>query len=138
MSIPGTIQILFFALLVLALTRPLGTYLHRVFEANRQPLPRFFGPIERALLRSCGVDAKREHTWGQYTLALIIFSSSGLLVTYLIQRTQHLLPWNPQKIGPVAPELAWNTAVSFTTNTNWQSYSGEAAMSYLTQITGLT
>ena len=137
MSITGTIQILFFALLVLALTRPLGTYLHRIFEADRQPLPRFFGPIERALLRSCGIDAKREHTWGQYTLALIIFSSSGLLATYLIQRMQHVLPWNPQKLGPVAPELAWNTAVSFTTNTNWQSYSGEAAMSYLTQMAGL-
>lgn len=131
-------QILLFCLVILGLTRPLGIYLFRVFESERKPLPRLFGPIERAFFRLCGVDPQREHTWQQYTLALLVFSGFGVLVTYALQRLQHLLPLNPQHLGPVAPDLAWNTAVSFTTNTNWQSYSGETTMSYLTQMAGLT
>ena len=131
-------QILLFCLVILGLTRPLGIYLFRVFESERKPLPRLFGPIERAVFRLCGVDPQREHTWQQYTLALLVFSGFGVLVTYALQRLQHLLPLNPQHLGPVAPDLAWNTAVSFTTNTNWQSYSGETTMSYLTQMAGLT
>jgi K+-transporting ATPase ATPase A chain len=74
----------------------------------------------------CGVDPKRQHTWKEYALALLVFSTLGVLVTYAIQRLQLLLPLNPQRLGPVPPDLAWNTAVSFTTNTNWQAYSGEA------------
>ena len=131
-------QILLFCLVILGLTRPLGIYLFRVFESERKPLPRLFGPIERAVFRLCGVDPQREHTWQQYTLALLVFSGFGVLITYALQRLQHLLPLNPQHLGPVAPDLAWNTAVSFTTNTNWQSYSGETTMSYLTQMAGLT
>lgn len=131
-------QILLFCLVILGLTRPLGIYLFRVFESERKPLPRLFGPIERAVFRLCGVDPQREHTWQQYTLALLVFSGFGVLVTYALQRLQHLLPLNPQHLGPVAPDLAWNTAVSFTTNTNWQSYSVETTMSYLTQMAGLT
>jgi K+-transporting ATPase ATPase A chain len=137
MPIAGLIQVLIYCLIIVALTKPLGIYLYRVFEGDRQPLPRVLGRIERATLRLCGVDAQREHTWSEYTLALLVFSALGLLVTYALQRLQHLLPLNPQHLGPVAPELAWNTAVSFATNTNWQAYAGESTMSYLTQMAGL-
>jgi K+-transporting ATPase ATPase A chain len=128
---------LLYCLIILGLTRPLGHYLFRVFEGNRQPLPRVLGPLERGLATLCGVDSRREHTFPQYTLALLTFSASGLLVTYLLQRVQQLLPFNPQQRGPVGADLAWNTAVSFTTNTNWQSYAGESTMSYLTQMAGM-
>ena len=137
MSINGPLQILLYCLIIAGLTKPLGIYLFRVFEGDRQPLPGLVGPVERTLARLCGIDARREHTWGQYALCLIVFSAMGLLVTYLLQRVQHVLPLNPQHLGPVGPDLAWNTAVSFTTNTNWQSYSGETTMSYLTQMAGL-
>src|SRR6266545_2564642 len=133
----GWIQILVYALVILALTRPLGTYMFRVFEGDRQPLPRFFGPIERGLYRTGGVDPKKEQTWVQYTFALLIFSAFGLIITYLIQRLQHVLPLNPQHLPPPSEHLAFNTAASFTTNTNWQSYGGETTMSYLSQMAGL-
>jgi len=137
MTIIGWIQIIVFALLIVALTRPLGAYMHRVFEGTDQPLPRVLGPVERLSYRLMGVDAKREQGWREYTFALLAFSAMGMLVTYLVQRLQHLLPLNPQALGPVGPELAFNTAASFTTNTNWQSYSGESTMSYFTQMAGL-
>ncbi len=133
----GWIQILVYALVILALTRPLGTFMFRVFEGDRQPLPRFFGPIERGLYRMGGVDPKKEQTWVQYTFALLIFSAFGLIITYLIQRLQHVLPLNPQHLPPPSEHLAFNTAASFTTNTNWQSYGGETTMSYLSQMAGL-
>ena len=123
MTINGWIQILFFALVILALTKPLGIYMFRVFEGDRQPMPRFFGPIERLLYRLCGVNPKEQQTWKQYTFAMLVFSAITLLVTYAIERLQHILPLNPQNFGPVPAELAFNTAASFTTNTNWQSYS---------------
>lgn len=131
-------QLLLFSLLILGLTKPLGSYLFRVYEGEQPPLPRLLGPLERITYRLCGVDPKRMHTWKEYALALLVFSTLGVLVTYAIQRLQLLLPLNPQRLGPVPPALAWNTAVSFTTNTNWQAYSGEATMSYLTQMVGLT
>ena len=131
-------QLLLFSLLILGLTKPLGSYLFRVYEGEQPPLPRLLGPLERITYRLCGVDPKRMHTWKEYALALLVFSTLGVLVTYAIQRCQLLLPLNPQRLGPVPPALAWNTAVSFTTNTNWQAYSGEATMSYLTQMAGLT
>jgi potassium-transporting ATPase potassium-binding subunit len=137
MTLVGWIQVLVFALVILALTRPLGAYLYRVFEGDRQPLPRLFGPVERGLLRLSGVDQRREQTWLEYAFALLAFSAVSLLVTYGIERLQHLLPLNPQHFPAVAPDLAINTAVSFTTNTNWQAYSGESTMSYLTQMAGL-
>jgi K+-transporting ATPase ATPase A chain len=137
MTLIGWLQILLFFALVLALTKPLGGYLFRVFEGEHPPLPRVLGPVERLLLRLCGVDPKHEQTWGQYTLALLTFSLFGVLITYLILRLQHVLPLNPQGLGPVRPELAFNTAVSFTTNTNWQSYAGESTLSYLSQMAGL-
>ena len=137
MTASGWIQIGLFALVVLAITRPLGAYMYRVFEGERQPLPRLLGPIERMLYRLSGVDPEKEHTWKGYTVAMLLFSLFGLLVTYGIERLQHLLPFNPQKLGPVPADLAWNTAASFTTNTNWQNYGGESTMSYLTQMAGL-
>jgi K+-transporting ATPase ATPase A chain len=137
MSANGWLQILLYSLVILALTKPLGIYMYRVFEGDQQPLPRFFGPIERGLYRFCGVDPKKQQKWTEYTLALLLFSAITLLVTYAIERLQHALPLNPQQFGPVPSDLAFNTAASFTTNTNWQAYSGESTMSYLTQMAGL-
>ncbi|MDY7226421.1 potassium-transporting ATPase subunit KdpA [Hyalangium rubrum] len=138
MTLLGWLQIFLFFALVLAVTRPLGAYLFRVFEGDTQPLPRVFGPVERGLLRLCGVDPKREQTWRQYAMALLAFSLFGLLLTYALLRLQHVLPLNPQGFPAVGPELAFNTAASFTTNTNWQSYAGESTLSYLSQMAGLT
>ena len=137
MTVNGWIQILLFAAIIFAITKPLGNYMYRVFEGDRQPLPRLFGAIERLLYKLCGVDPKQHQDWKQYTLAMLVFSGMTLLVTYGIERLQHVLPLNPQNFPPVAPDLAFNTAASFTTNTNWQSYSGESTMSYLTQMAGL-
>src|SRR5262249_47297535 len=137
MTAIGWIQIGVFAVVIFAITKPLGAYMYRVFEAERQPLPRLLGRFEKLLLRLCGVDARAEQTWKEYAFGLLAFSLFGMLVTYFIQRLQHLLPFNPQHFGPVSPDLAFNTAASFTTNTNWQSYSGESTMSYLTQMAGL-
>ena len=137
MTAIGWLQILVFFALVVAVTPPLGAYMFRVFEGERQPLPRLLGPVERALFRLGGIDARKEQTWLEYTIALLVFSALGLVVTYLIQRLQHLLPFNPQKLGAVERTLAFNTAASFTTNTNWQAYAGESTMSYATQMAGL-
>jgi K+-transporting ATPase ATPase A chain len=131
------LQIGLYGLTTLALVRPLGLYLHRVFEGEQPPLSRLLGRVEHALLRLCGVERGEEQGWQEYTRAMLLFSGIGLLVTYLIQRSQHLLPFNPQHLGPVPSDLAFNTAASFTTNTNWQSYAGEATMSYLTQMAAL-
>ncbi len=137
MTLNGWIQIGLFALVVLALTKPFGGYLFRVFEGERQPLPRVLGSLERFLYRLCGVDPSAEQDWKGYTAAMLLFSLIGVLVTYGIERLQHLLPLNPQKFGAVPADLAFNTAASFTTNTNWQNYGGESTMSYLTQMAGL-
>ena len=137
MTFIGWLQILLFSVVILALTKPIGIYMFRIFEGDRQPLPRFFGPIERLLYRLCGIDPKEQQDWKAYTLALLLFSAITLLVTYGIERLQHVLPLNPQNLPPVSPDLAFGTAVSFTTNTNWQAYVGEATMSYLTQMAGL-
>jgi potassium-transporting ATPase potassium-binding subunit len=126
------LKIAVYFLLILAVTKPLGIYMARVFARKKTYA------IERAIYRISGVDETREQGWMQYTMAMLVFSGVGLLATYAIERLQHLLPLNPGKLGPVAPDLAWNTAVSFTTNTNWQSYSGESTMSHLTQMVALT
>src|ERR1700674_1277289 len=137
MTINGWLQIGLFALVIFAITKPLGTYMYRVFEGERQPLPRLFGPVERVLYRLCGVNPKKEQRWKGYAAAMLLFSLLGMVVTYAIQRLQHVLPLNPQKFGPVASDLALNTAASFTTNTNWQNYGGESAMSSPSQMAGL-
>jgi K+-transporting ATPase ATPase A chain len=133
----GWLQILLYSLAILAVTKPLGVYMYRVYEGDQQPLPRFFGPIERFLYRSCGVDPTREQDWKEYTLALLVFSTIGVIVTYAIQRMQWFLPFNPQGLAGVSSDSSFNTAVSFTTNTNWQGYAGETTMSYLSQMMGL-
>jgi potassium-transporting ATPase potassium-binding subunit len=130
-------QLALFSVLVLLTTKPLGIYMHRVFEGDRRPLPRLLGPIERFLFRLSGVDPDAGQTWVRYTGSMLGLSVFSLLVTYGILRLQHLLPLNPAKFGAVDPWLSFNTAASFTTNTNWQAYTGESTMSYLSQMAGL-
>jgi K+-transporting ATPase ATPase A chain len=137
MTANGWLQIGLFALVIFALTKPVGLYMFRVFEGDRQPWPRVFGRLERLLYRVSGVDPKKEQTWTQYAAAMLVFSAVTMAVTYAILRLQHLLPWNPQHLGAVEPALAFNTSASFTTNTNWQNYGGESTMSHLSQMAGL-
>ncbi len=137
MTLNGILQILLFFGLVLALVKPLGIFMARVFAGERTFLHPALGPIERFIYRISGVNPNEEQHWTAYTVGMLLFSGVGLLLLYGIQRLQHLLPLNPQGLGPVAPDLAFNTAVSFTTNTNWQAYAGETTMSYLTQMFGL-
>jgi len=137
MTAIGWLQISIFFAAIVAVTKPLGQYLFRVYEGERPPLPRTLGALERLIYRASGIDPARQHDWKQYTFALLAFSFLGMLVTYLIERTQHVLPLNPQHFPPVGAELAFNTAASFVTNTNWQSYGGESTMSYFTQMAGL-
>jgi len=137
MTFNGWLQIIVFFLLVVAVTKPLGVYMFRVFEGDKQPLARTLGRVERGLLRLCGLKQPKEQTWLQYTVAMVVFSAMGLIVTYLIQRAQGSLPWNPQHLAGVPGPLAFNTAASFTTNTNWQSYVPETTMSYATEMAGL-
>src|ERR1700723_3540968 len=128
--------VVFFAVLLL-LMRPLGLYIARVLEGEKTFLDPLLRPIERLLYRACGIQADQEMSWQQYSVAMLIFSFVSLLLTYLIERVQFFLPWNPQHLAGVSPALAFNTAVSFTTNTNWQSYTPETTMSYFTQMVGL-
>jgi K+-transporting ATPase ATPase A chain len=124
---------------LLLITRPLGLYLVRVLDPRgRTFLDRLVGPVERLTYRVCGIDPAREQSWLGYTLALLAFSLVGLVFTYVILRYQHLLPLNPQNLPGLSPHLAFNTAASFTTNTNWQSYAGESTMSQFSQMVALT
>jgi len=132
----GWLQILVFFAAVLAATVPMGVFLHRVMEGEKHILSRPLGWLERLVYRVCGVDA-REQSWSTYAFGLLAFSALTMLVTYAIQRLQHDLPFNPQHLGAVEAGSAFNTAASFTTNTNWQGYVGEATMSYLSQMAGL-
>jgi len=127
-----------FFVLVAAIAWPLGRYMARVFAGTNTFSRKIGGPIERVLYRAAGVDPAREHTWKRYALAVLGFSLLTQLITYVILRCQDSLPLNPAKLGAVAPWLSFNTAVSFTTNTNWQSYGGETTMSYLSQAVALT
>ena len=123
---------------LLLLTKPMGLYLVRVLdEEGKTFLDPALKPVERLLYRLFGLDPKKEQDWIQYTVSMLAFSLVGLLFTYAILRLQHLLPLNPQGFGPVSPDLAFNTAVSFTTNTNWQNYGGESTLSYFSQMVGL-
>src|SRR5438309_1415617 len=137
MTVVGCLQILVFIAAIVAVTRPLGVYMFRVFEDGRAPFPRVLGRFERLLYRLSGVDPTHEQSWQAYAFSLLAFSAFSMLITYLLQRTQQWLPLNPQHFAAVEPGSAFNTAASFTTNTNWQGYSGESTMSYLTQMAGL-
>jgi K+-transporting ATPase ATPase A chain len=139
MDIYGWLQLAAFVSLLLLLTKPMGIYLFHVLDSEgRTWLDPVLKPLELLFYRLFRVDQKQEQDWRQYTLSILMFSLVGLLFTYLILRIQHLLPLNPQGLGPLSPHLAFNTAASFTTNTNWQSYGGESTLSYFSQMVGLT
>ena len=138
MTANGWIQIAVFLALILAVTKPMGVFMARVFSRERTFLDPVLRPVERLLYRLTGVDEAHEMRWTEYAAAMLLFSVVSMLLLYLIERIQLHLPFNPQKFAAVLPEhLAWNTAASFTTNTNWQAYSGESTMSYFTQMAGL-
>src|SRR5262245_55255234 len=134
----GFLQVVFFLVVLTALTKPLGSYMARVFDGPPMLLDRVLGPIERLCYRSAGIDPEQGMTWRTYALAMLLFNLVGLLAVYLLQRVQGVLPLDPQGFGAVSPDSSFNTAVSFATNTNWQGYAGETTMSYLTQMLGLT
>jgi potassium-transporting ATPase potassium-binding subunit len=138
MTIIGWIQILLYCAIVIALVKPLGGYMTRVFNGERTFLSPVLRPIETALYWAGGVDERREQHWASYTIAMLFFHVGGFLILYVLMRTQALLPFNPAEQSAVAEDLSFNTAVSFITNTNWQNYGGESTMSYLVQMAGLT
>ncbi|MHB8884991.1 MAG: potassium-transporting ATPase subunit KdpA [Methylovirgula sp.] len=138
MTVNGWIQIAIYCLLVIAAVKPLGTYMARVFTGERSFLSPVLQPLERGIYRVCGIDERAEQHWVTYTVAMLFFSVAGFVSLYALQRLQGLLPFNPQGQSGLEPSLAFNTSVSFITNTNWQAYGGETTMSYLTQMVGLT
>src|SRR6266545_929964 len=138
METSGWLQLALYVVALAAITKPMGLYLMQVLDAaGKTWFDPVLRPLERLTYRAMGVDSHKEHDWKQYTFAMLLFSLVGCLFTYAILRLQHLLPLNPQGLGPVSPDLAFNTAVSFTTNTNWQNYGGESTMSYFSQMVGL-
>ncbi|TGT46066.1 potassium-transporting ATPase subunit KdpA [Mesorhizobium sp. M8A.F.Ca.ET.165.01.1.1] len=138
MTMNGWIQILIFCGILVLLVKPLGGYMHRVFNGDRTPLSSVLGPLERGLYRICGTSDREEQHWTTYAVSLLLFNLAGFLVLYFLQRMQGSLPYNPAGMSAVDPALAFNTAASFMTNTNWQNYGGESTMSYLVQMAGLT
>ena len=138
MSLNGWLQISLFIAVVLLLAKPMGSYLTKVFERRKTFLDPVLGPCERLLYRLTGVKAEQEMRWTEYAVSMLVFSGATALLTYVVERLQHWLPLNPQHLPGVESVLALNTAISFTTNTNWQSYVPETTMSYLTQMVGLT
>src|SRR5256714_2138782 len=139
MTANGWFQILLFLALVLLVTKPVGIFMTRVFNRERTFMDPVLRPIERLVYRVTGVDEEYEMRWTEYAISMLLFSLVSMIVLYLMERLQGYLPFNPQKLGAVnPPALAFNTAASFTTNTNWQNYGGETTMSYLTQMAGLT
>lgn len=137
MTFNGWLQILAFFAAVVLVTKPVGIFMAKVFSRERTWLDPVMRPVEKLIYKITRVDEKREMRWTEYSIAMLLFSAVSMLVLYLLQRLQHGLPLNPQGLANVAPDLAFNTAASFTTNTNWQFYSGENTMSYLTQMAGL-
>ncbi len=138
MTLNGWLQIAVFFLVVLAITKPLGIFMAKVFNRERTFLDPILRPLERLIYRLTRVNEESEMPWTEYAIAMLLFSTVSMLLLYLMQRVQGFLPFNPQKLGAVSPaHVAFNTAASFTTNTNWQAYSGETTMSYFTQMAGL-
>ena len=138
MTIIGWVQILLFCTIIVALTPLLGGYMTRVFRGERTVLTPVLRPVELMLYRAGGIDEKQEQGWLNYTVAMLLFHVGGFAILYALMRLQSLLPFNPAGQSAVAPDLSFNTAVSFITNTNWQNYGGESTMSYLVQMLGLT
>jgi K+-transporting ATPase ATPase A chain len=137
MTANGWFQIGLFIAVIFLITKPLGVFLVRVFERQRTFLDFALRPVEKLLYRIAGIDENSEMRWTQYGIAMLTFSAVSMVLLYLMERVQYWLPFNPQKLANVSPALAWNTAASFTTNTNWQAYTPETTMSYLTQMAGL-
>ena len=138
MTILGWAQIALYAIVVILITWPLGGYMTRVFNGERTPLSPVLRPVERGVYFISGVDEKSEQSWVIYVIAMLLFSAAGFITLYALQRLQGALPFNPQGLAAVTPDLAFNTSASFVTNTNWQSYTPESTMSYLVQMAGLT
>jgi K+-transporting ATPase ATPase A chain len=138
MNIYGWIQIIFYMTILLLLAKPLGSYMAKVYQGERLVLDRVLGPVERFVYRLSGIDPRAEMDWKVYAVAMLLFNLLGLIVVYLLQRFQNILPLNPQGLGAVTPDSSWNTAVSFASNTNWQGYGGETTMGYLTQMLGMS
>lgn len=138
MNIYSWVQLILYIVVLLALAKPLGSYMAKAYQGERLFLDRVLGPVERFLYRISGIEPQTEMTWKTYAVAMLVFNVSGLLFVYLLQRLQGILPLNPQGLGAVTPDSSWNTAVSFASNTNWQGYGGETTMSYLTQMLGMT
>src|ERR1044071_7897194 len=138
MTLNGWVQIAIYSLVIIALVKPVGPYMTRVFAGDRTFLSPVLHPVERLLYGLCGVDEKREQSWVGYAVAMLMFSLAGFLSLYALMRFQALLPFNPAGQSTVEQGLAFNTSMSFTTNTNWQSYVPETTMSYLIQMAGLT
>jgi len=137
MTFNGYLQLGFYIVVLISLAKPLGLYMARVYEGKSHWLDRIFGPLERLTYRLCGIRSSEEMNWKSYALAMLVFNFFGLLAVYALQRWQDFLPLNPQGFGAITPDSAFNTAISFASNTNWQGYGGETTMSYLTQMLGL-
>ncbi|MBZ0115752.1 MAG: potassium-transporting ATPase subunit KdpA [Sandaracinaceae bacterium] len=138
MTAQSALQLALYVVVLTGLSIPLGRYMARVYEGNAKIAGRILGPIERLLYRLAGVDPTQEQSWRQYAFGVLLFSGIGMLVAYALQRAQAGLPLNPDELGAVSPEVSFNTAASFASNTNWQAYGGETTMSYLTQMLALT
>ncbi|MBK8822205.1 MAG: potassium-transporting ATPase subunit KdpA [Anaerolineales bacterium] len=138
MNIYSLLQIVLFMVVLLALAKPLGSFMAKVYQGERTFLDRVLGPVERFIYRISGIDPKEEMDWKVYAIAMLTFNVLGLFFVYALQRLQGVLPLNPQGLGAVSADSSWNTAVSFASNTNWQGYGGEVTMSYLTQMLGLS
>ena len=137
MTANAALQLVAFLVALLALAAPLGSYMARVYSGEARLAQRALGPIERAFYRLAGVRSDEEMSWKEYAVSVLVFNLLGALVVYVLQRTQAALPLNTTSVGNVSPEVSFNAAVSFATNTNWQAYSGETTMSALTQMVGL-
>src|SRR5262245_3403329 len=135
---PGSLQLLFYLVVLIALAKPLGAYMARVYEGRPCSLDAALGWLERLIYRLAGVREPEEMSWKAYAVAMLVFNLAGMLLVYVLQRLQAGLPLNPQGFSAVSPDSSFNTAASFATNTNWQGYGGESTMSYLTQMLGLT
>ncbi len=133
----GILQLVFYMVVLILLAKPLGSYMAAVYE-GRSVVNRVFAPVERRFYRLIGTREDREMNWKTYALSMLAFNAFGLLLVYALQRVQGSLPLNPMSLGAVSPDSAFNTAISFASNTNWQGYGGETTMSYLTQMVGLT
>jgi K+-transporting ATPase ATPase A chain len=138
MNIYSWLQLIFYIVVLIALAKPLGSFMARVYQGQRTFLDPVLGPVERFIYRISGVNPGEDMNWKTYAIAAMLFNVLGLIVVYLLQRLQGVLPLNPQGLGAVTPDSSWNTATSFATNTNWQGYGGEVTMSYLSQMLGLT